>query len=137
MVTFDVALRRDDEDWLERLPPHIAEQLLESVYFGHFFCHVLHQDHVAKKGVDPVALKQEMTALLESRGAAVPAEHNYGRLYRPRTDGRALPAARPLNMFNAGWGRRRRAGGGRDAGNRSVSSHMRGRRRPAWQCAPD
>ena len=58
MVTFDVALRRDDEDWLERLPPHIAEQLLESVYFGHFFCHVLHQDHVAKKGVDPVALKQ-------------------------------------------------------------------------------
>src|SRR5699024_8739524 len=44
MVTFDVALRRDDEDWLERLPPEIADQLLESVYFGHFFCHVLHQD---------------------------------------------------------------------------------------------
>src|SRR5699024_6117453 len=73
MITFDVALRRDDEDWLEVLPSQIADQLLDSVYFGHFFCHVLHQDHVAKKGVDPVALKKTMTALLEDRGAAVPA----------------------------------------------------------------
>src|SRR5699024_601509 len=81
MVTFDVALRRDDEDWLERLPAHIADQLLESVYSGHYFCHVLHQDHVARKGVDPVARKKEMTALLEDRGAAAPAEHNFGRIY--------------------------------------------------------
>ena len=105
MVTFDVALRRDDEDWLERLPPHIAEQLLESVYFGHFFCHVLHQDHVEKKGVDPVARKQEMTALLESRGAAVPAEHNYGRLYpAPAPMVEHFQQLDPLNMFNAGVG---------------------------------
>ncbi|HJC70278.1 MAG TPA: D-lactate dehydrogenase, partial [Candidatus Brachybacterium intestinipullorum] len=71
MITFDVALRRDDEDWLEQLPEEISDQLLESVYFGHFFCHVLHQDHVAKKGVDPVALKKRMTQLLVDRGAAV------------------------------------------------------------------
>ncbi|MGP5624653.1 D-lactate dehydrogenase [Brachybacterium alimentarium] len=105
MVTFDVALRRDDEDWLEVLPPQIADQLLESVYFGHFFCHVLHQDHVAKKGVDPVALKKEMTALLKSRGAAVPAEHNYGRLY-PAPDPMVdhFRQLDPLNMFNAGVG---------------------------------
>ena len=105
MVTFDVALRRDDEDWLEVLPPQIADQLLESVYFGHFFCHVLHQDHVAKKGVDPVALKKEMTALLKSRGAAVPAEHNYGRLY-PAPDPMIehFQQLDPLNMFNAGVG---------------------------------
>ncbi|MGP5696897.1 D-lactate dehydrogenase [Brachybacterium alimentarium] len=105
MVTFDVALRRDDEDWLERLPPQIADQLLESVYFGHFFCHVLHQDHVAKKGVGPVALKKEMTALLKSRGAAVPAEHNYGRLY-PAPDPMIehFQQLDPLNMFNAGVG---------------------------------
>src|SRR5690625_629292 len=105
MVTFDVALRRDDEDWLEQLPPQIADQLLESVYFGHFFCHVLHQDHVAKKGVDPVALKKEMTALLESRGAAVPAEHNYGRLYpAPESMVEHFQQLDPLNMFNAGVG---------------------------------
>ncbi|ATG52981.1 D-lactate dehydrogenase [Brachybacterium vulturis] len=105
MVTFDVALRRDDEDWLEHLPAHLADQLLESVYFGHFFCHVLHQDHVAKKGVDPVALKKEMTALLESRGAAVPAEHNYGRIYpAPASMVEHFRRLDPLNMFNAGVG---------------------------------
>ncbi|GAA4528902.1 D-lactate dehydrogenase [Brachybacterium paraconglomeratum] len=105
MVTFDVALRRDDEDWLEVLPPQIADQLLESVYFGHFFCHVLHQDHVAKKGVDPVALKKEMTALLVDRGAAVPAEHNFGRIYpAPEPMIQHFQQLDPLNMFNAGVG---------------------------------
>ena len=105
MVTFDVALRRDDADWLEVLPPRIADQLLESVYFGHFFCHVLHQDHVAKKGVDPVALKKMMTALLQSRGAAVPAEHNFGRIYpAPEPMVEHFKQLDPLNMFNAGVG---------------------------------
>src|SRR5699024_7733642 len=105
MVTFDVALRRDEQDWLEELPPHIADQLLESVYFWHFFCHVLHQDHVAKKGADPAGLKQEMTALLEDRGAAVPAEHNYGRIYpAPESMTEHFQQLDPLNMFNAGVG---------------------------------
>ena len=105
MITFDVALRRDEEDWLEQLPPEISEKLLESVYFGHFFCHVLHQDHVAKKGVDPVALKQEMAALLEARGAAVPAEHNVGRIYpAPASMVEHYRQLDPLNMFNAGVG---------------------------------
>src|SRR5699024_11804653 len=106
MVTVDGALRRDDEDWLERLPTEIADQLLESVYFGHFFCHVLHQDHVAKKGVDPVVLKERMTTLLEDRGAAVPAEHNYGRIY-PAPDPMVehFKQLDPLNMFNAGVGK--------------------------------
>jgi D-lactate dehydrogenase len=105
MVTFDVALRRDDEDWLERLPEEISDQLLESVYFGHFFCHVMHQDHVAKKGVDPVALKKRMTQLLVDRGAAVPAEHNFGRLYpAPEPLIAHYRELDPLNMFNAGVG---------------------------------
>lgn len=105
MVTFDVALRRDDEDWLEVLPPEIADRLEVSAYYGHFFCHVLHQNHVAKKGVDTVELKKQMTKLLTDRGAAIPAEHNYGRLYE------APPALEahyqqldPCNVFNAGVG---------------------------------
>ncbi|MDN5660995.1 MULTISPECIES: D-lactate dehydrogenase [Brevibacterium] len=105
MITFDVALTRDDEDWLEVLPTEISDQLHISSYYGHFFCHVLHQDHVAKKGVDPVALKKQMMALLEERGAAVPAEHNYGRLYQVPPEMEAhFKELDPCNVFNPGVG---------------------------------
>jgi D-lactate dehydrogenase len=105
MITFDVALRRDEDDWLEVLPDEIADQLHISSYYGHFFCHVLHQDHVAKKGVDPVALKKQMMELLEARGAAVPAEHNYGRLYRVPEEMEAhFKELDPCNVFNPGVG---------------------------------
>lgn len=105
MITFDVALRRDDWDWLEVLPDEITDQLAISSYYGHFFCHVLHQDHVAKKGVDPVALKHRMTALLEERGAAIPAEHNYGRLYHLPPEMEAhFKELDPCNVFNPGIG---------------------------------
>lgn len=104
-VSFDVALRRDDEDWLEVLPPEISEQLEVSAYYGHFFCHVLHQNHVAKKGVDTEALKKRMTQLLTDRGAVLPAEHNYGRLYQAPADLEAhYKQLDPCNVFNAGVG---------------------------------
>ncbi|MFD2758660.1 D-lactate dehydrogenase [Gulosibacter faecalis] len=105
MVTFDVALRRDDEDWLEVLPQEIADQLEVSAYYGHFFCHVLHQNHVAKKGVDTVELKRRMTELLTERGAAIPAEHNFGRLYDvPAELEEHYKELDPCNVFNAGVG---------------------------------
>lgn len=105
MITFDVALRRDDDEWLEVLPPEIADQLAVSSYYGHFFCHVLHQDHVAKKGADPVKLKKQMMALLEERGAALPAEHNYGRLYQlPPALESHFKDLDPCNVFNPGIG---------------------------------
>lgn len=105
MITFDVALKRDDDEWLEVLPKEISDQLHISSYYGHFFCHVLHQDHVAKKGVDPVALKKKMMALLEARGAAVPAEHNYGRLYHVPPEMEAhFKELDPCNVFNPGVG---------------------------------
>ncbi|KAB1656032.1 D-lactate dehydrogenase [Pseudoclavibacter chungangensis] len=106
MITFDVAIRRDDDDWLEVLPPEIADQLEVSAYYGHFFCHVLHQNHVAKKGVDTLELKKQMTKLLEDRGAAIPAEHNYGRLYdAPPSLVEHYKELDPLNVFNAGVGK--------------------------------
>lgn len=105
MVTFDVALRRDDDDWLETLPPEIADQIEVSAYYGHFLCHVMHQNHVAKKGVDTVALKKQMTKLLTDRGAAIPAEHNYGRLYQaPPSLEAHYKKLDPRNVFNAGVG---------------------------------
>lgn len=106
MITFDVALRRDDIDWLETLPPEVTEKLSVSSYYGHFFCHVMHQDHVAKKGVDPVELKKQMMSLLEERGAVIPAEHNYGRLYHLPPELEAhFKELDPCNIFNPGIGK--------------------------------
>lgn len=105
LLSFDVALRRDDEDWLEVLPDDISAELVVSSYYGHFFCHVLHQDHIVAKGVDGAALKRRMIALLEARGAALPAEHNYGRIYTaPDSLEAHYRRLDPGNVFNAGVG---------------------------------
>jgi D-lactate dehydrogenase len=105
LVTLDVALRRDDEDWLEVLPAEIADKLEVISYYGHFFCHVMHQDYVAKKGVDGEALKAQMKDLLTERGARFPAEHNYGRIYHAPDDlVEHYKELDPTNMFNPGVG---------------------------------
>lgn len=105
LIPIDVALRRDDWDWLEVLPPEIADQLEVAAYYGHFFCHVLHQDYVAKQGVDPDRLHDQIQELLEARGAKLPAEHNYGRLYHmPPEMVEHFKELDPTNTFNAGLG---------------------------------
>ncbi|WHS49579.1 D-lactate dehydrogenase [Rothia sp. SD9660Na] len=105
LIPIDVALRRDDWDWLEVLPPEIASQLDVTAYYGHFFCHVMHQDYVAKKGVDPHKLHDDIQELLEARGAKLPAEHNYGRLYHmPEAMVEHFKQLDPTNTFNAGIG---------------------------------
>lgn len=105
LIPIDVALRRDDWDWLEVLPDEIANQLEVAAYYGHFFCHVMHQDYVAKPGVDPHKLHDDIQELLEARGAMLPAEHNYGRLYRmPEEMVEHFKSLDPTNTFNAGLG---------------------------------
>jgi D-lactate dehydrogenase len=105
IVALDIALRRNDEDWFERLPPEIEGQIERKLYYGHFFCHVFHQDYVAKKGTDCLALEHAMWRLLDARGAEYPAEHNVGHLYE------AKPALTefyrsldPTNALNPGIG---------------------------------
>ncbi len=106
ILALDIALRRNDEDWLEKLPPEIDEQIEHKLYYGHFFCHVLHQDYVVKKGADPQALKNQMLALLDTRGAEYPAEHNVGHLYAAKPDLAAhYKACDPTNSFNPGIGK--------------------------------
>ncbi|WP_343527507.1 hypothetical protein [Sphingomonas sp.] len=78
IIALDIALRRNDDAWLEALLPSIRNQIDKMLYYGHFLCH---QDYVLKPGVDPVMLKHEMWALLNARGARYPAEHNVGHLY--------------------------------------------------------
>lgn len=81
LVAFDAALRRNDEQWLIKLPSHLQDQVLESSCCGHFFCMVNHQDYILKPGIDHNLFKQDVIAYLESRGAKYPAEHNVGHLY--------------------------------------------------------
>ncbi|MBB3809600.1 D-lactate dehydrogenase [Pseudochelatococcus contaminans] len=105
IVALDIALRRNDDDWFERLPADIEGKLINKLYYGHFFCHVFHQDYIVKKGNDPIAIEHAMWKLLDERGAEYPAEHNVGHLYY------AKPALKqfyrnidPQNIFNPGIG---------------------------------
>lgn len=105
IVALDIALRRNDRDWVEALPKEMDDQIIHKLYYGHFLCHVFHQDYIVKKGVDPLAMEHAMWKLLDERGAEYPAEHNVGHLYV------AKPALKqhyqqldPTNSFNVGVG---------------------------------
>lgn len=105
IVALDVALRRDDRAWVETLPGDIAATMVARLYYGHFFCHVFHQDYIVRKGADPLAVEHRLWELLDARGAEYPAEHNVGHLYRAKP---ALAAfyrgLDPGNVFNPGIG---------------------------------
>ena len=105
IIALDIALRRNDHNWIERVPPEIDAKIEKKLYYGHFFCHVFHQDYVVKKGYDCLALEHEMWGLLDQRGAEYPAEHNVGHLYhaKPELAGfyRRLD---PTNSLNPGIG---------------------------------
>jgi D-lactate dehydrogenase len=105
IVALDIALRRNDRDWVETLPPEIDAQIEKKLYYGHFFCHVFHQDYVVKKGHDCLALEHAMWKLLDARGAEYPAEHNVGHLYeaKPALAG-FYRAIDPTNSLNPGIG---------------------------------
>ncbi|MFQ8432811.1 D-lactate dehydrogenase [Amaricoccus sp. W119] len=105
IVALDIALRRDDRDWVEQLPPEIDAKIEKKLYYGHFFCHVFHQDYVVRKGNDCLALEHEMWRLLDRRGAEYPAEHNVGHLYeaKPALAG-FYKSLDPTNSLNPGIG---------------------------------
>lgn len=105
LVALDVALPRNADDWFEKLPPELEAQLVARLYYGHFFCHVFHQDYLVRRGCDPDAIEARLLKLMDSRGAVYPAEHNVGHHYR------ASPALAdhyrrldPANAFNPGLG---------------------------------
>lgn len=105
ILALDIALRRNDRDWVETLPAEMEERIIHKLYYGHFFCHVFHQDYIVKKGNDPLAMEHAMWKLLGERRAEYPAEHNVGHLYvaKPALAGfyRELD---PTNTFNPGIG---------------------------------
>ncbi|MBO6891621.1 MAG: D-lactate dehydrogenase [Roseibium sp.] len=106
VIALDIALARNDENWFENLPEEIEKDLIAKLYYGHFFCHVFHQDYVVRKGADPKAIKQKMLALLDRRNAEYPAEHNVGHLYGAKPAlAEFYEALDPTNSFNPGIGK--------------------------------
>ena len=105
IVVLDIALRLNDREWVEKIPADLEQHMLHKLYYGHFFCHVFHQDYIVKKGTNPLDIEHQMWQLLDERRAEYPAEHNVGHLYV------AKPALAnfyrkldPTNTFNVGIG---------------------------------
>ena len=106
IVALDIALRRNDEDWFEKLPPELDAKILYKLYYGHFMCHVFHQDYVIKKGYNCEEIEEEMLKILDTRGAQYPAEHNVGHLYHANDDLKNFyNSLDPTNSSNPGIGK--------------------------------
>lgn len=106
IIALDIALRRNDKDWFEKLPADISEQIVAKLYYGHFMCHVLHQDYIVKKGADPAKIKAAMLDILDQRGSEYPAEHNVGHLYKAKPDlANFYKELDPTNSMNPGIGK--------------------------------
>ena len=106
IVALDVALRRDDANWTEQLPETLKRQVVHTLYYGHFLCHVFHQDYIVRKGTDLAEFEHALCLLLDERGAEYPAEHNVGHIYLAKRPLEAhYRALDPQNVFNPGVGR--------------------------------
>src|SRR5690606_36642264 len=80
VLALDVALKRNDQVWF--LPSQTESgEIAKAIYYGHFLCHVFHQDFVLRKDAQMDLVKEAMLKTLSARGAKYPAEHNVGHLY--------------------------------------------------------
>ena len=106
MMSLDIAFPRNEKNWFEKLPKEIDSMLEMKLYYGHLFCHVLHQNYILKKGVDSEKLKSELLKIYDKRGAEYPAEHNVGHEYLAKPSLKKFyKELDPTNVFNAGIGR--------------------------------
>ncbi len=106
MMTIDVAFPRNEKEWFETLSPEIEAQIERKYYYGHLFCHVMHQNYIVKKGVDSKALKEQILATFDKRGAEYPAEHNVGHEYAAKDTLKTFyKKIDPTNSFNPGIGK--------------------------------
>lgn len=106
LLAVDVALPRNTDTWFERLPADLDRRIAAKVYYGHFFCHVFHQDYLIAPGEDADAVEREILATLDARNARYPAEHNVGHHYHAAPELVAFYRdLDPGNRFNPGIGR--------------------------------
>ncbi|MAH20514.1 MAG: D-lactate dehydrogenase [Flavobacteriaceae bacterium] len=105
-MSMDIAFPRNEKQWFETLPKEIDNMFEMKLYYGHLFCHVLHQNYIVKKGVDIKHLKRELLKYYDSRGAEYPAEHNVGHEYKAKSILLEFyKALDPTNSFNPGIGK--------------------------------
>ena len=106
ILALDIALRRNDDNWVKELPKEISDNLAYTMHFGHFMCNVFHQNFLFKKGTDKVKMKKLMLEFLDSEGAKYPAEHNVGHLYEAENSlQKFYLKLDPTNTFNPGIGK--------------------------------
>jgi|TARA_B110000263_G_scaffold82145_1_gene71885 D-lactate dehydrogenase len=105
IMSLDIAFPRNEKDWFEKLPPEIDKLFEIKLYYGHLFCHVLHQNYIVKKGVDVKELKKKLLKTFDLRGAEYPAEHNVGHEYFAKPSlSNFYKKLDPTNGFNPGIG---------------------------------
>ncbi|MGB3752253.1 MAG: D-lactate dehydrogenase [Arcobacteraceae bacterium] len=106
LLPLDVALRRNDTQWLDNLPQEIQENVEFKLHYGHFICNVFHVNYVFKKGTDLTKMKTLLLKYYDSRGAKYPAEHNVGHQYHAEsTLQKHYKELDPTNTFNPGIGK--------------------------------
>ena len=105
MLSLDIALPRNEKNWFEKLPKDMDDLFEMKLYYGHLFCHVLHQNYILKKGVDGEKIKEKLLKTYEKRGVEFPAEHNVGHEYKAKPVLTNLyKKLDPTNSFNPGIG---------------------------------
>jgi len=106
LLPLDVALRRNDKEWLDDLPPEIQNHIEFKLHYGHFICSVFHVNYVFKKGTNLVEMKKLLLKYYDSKGAKYPAEHNVGHQYKAEnTLQKHYKKLDPTNTFNPGIGK--------------------------------
>jgi D-lactate dehydrogenase len=106
ILALDIALRRNDKNWVEELPKEISAHLVHTMHYGHFMCNVFHQNYLFKKGTDNAKMKSLMLSFLDEKGAKYPAEHNVGHLYEAENSlQKFYSKLDPTNTFNPGIGK--------------------------------
>ncbi len=106
LLPFDVALKRNDDNWFHDIAVDAKKDVLKTLTVGHFFCLVFHREYVIKKGINNNTVKDKILRWFDEIGAKYPAEHNVGHVYEADDTLRKFyRKLDPCNIFNPGIGK--------------------------------
>ena len=106
LLPFDVALKRNDDNWFHDIAVDAKKDVLKTLTVGHFFCLVFHREYVIRKGISNNTVKDKILRWFDEIGAKYPAEHNVGHVYEADDNLRKFyRKLDPCNIFNPGIGK--------------------------------